>query len=392
MELNTRYFLKDGEYIQGKPSFWGNSGVYFIYWQQQMRRWAICDLKCYDAVKDGPCPGWAYRSDASHFANACGWVERRASEWTGALIETAVGGVCAKGLKVEVNGFAQEHLNTTYVENPDEEVQGRLTFWDPTGEYFIYWQDSMMRWAMCDKVSLRQAKSGLAPGWAYRTDSAHFSRPCPNGWLEVSGRDWERNKRVRCRVLEGNVQEDHAMVKAEQGENEGGTTDNGGDAAVVPAEQYPDLIKQLYEQVNPTKLKELPKLLAKFSGREHELYMKACERYEVDADDFIAKHSLPAERAAHKEESGDFEELEHADVPELSGSEYAVLVQNIYVQYNPKKLRDIGALLQKYRHSERELYHEVCKKYGVHPAKFHAKHAQSLQEQLRSVKAEKTEG
>merc|ERR1712151_1455706 len=117
---------------------------------------------------------------------------------------------------------------------------------DPTGEYFIYWQDSMMRWAVGDKVSLRQAKSGLAPGWAYRTDSAHFSRPCPNGWMEVSGRDWQRNKRVRSRGLEGNVQEDHAMVKAEQDEDEEGATADAG-AAFFPAEQYPDLINKLYE-------------------------------------------------------------------------------------------------------------------------------------------------
>lgn len=177
------------------------------------------------------------------------------------------------------------------------------------------------------------------------------------------------------------------MIKAEQDEDEA----DGIGEPFVPAEQYPDLIKKLYEQVNASKLQELPKLLAKFKGRENELYMKACERYEVDAKDFIAKHVSPPE-PAQKEETGDFEELENAEVPELSGSEYAVLVQNIYVQYNPKKLRDLGALLQKYRHTERELYLEVCKKYGVHPAKFHAKHTHSLQEQLRSVKAEMMEG
>ena len=33
---------------QGQPSYWDNTGVYFIYWQAQMSRWAICDLKCLD--------------------------------------------------------------------------------------------------------------------------------------------------------------------------------------------------------------------------------------------------------------------------------------------------------------------------------------------------------
>merc|ERR1711976_997414 len=117
--------------------------------------------------------------------------------------------------------------------------------------------------------------------------------------------------------------------------------------------------------------------------------MKACERYEVDADDFIAKHVTPAEPSPPDDAGND--DLENAEVPELKGAEYATLVQYIYVERNPKKMGDIGALLKKYRHRERELYLEACTKYSVHPVKFHAKHALSLKEQLRSVKAEKTE-
>jgi len=33
----------------------------------------------------------------------------------------------------------------------------------------------------------------------------------------------------------------------------------------------------------------------------------------------------------------------------------------------------MGRLLKKYLNRERELYIDVCKKYGVHPAKFHAR-------------------
>mmetsp|Transcript_69599 Transcript_69599/g.193663 ORF Transcript_69599/g.193663 Transcript_69599/m.193663 type:complete len:549 (+) Transcript_69599:1-1647(+) len=371
-ELNTRYFLRAGENIQGRPSYWDESGVYFIYWQQPMKRWAICDLKCLEAVKEGQCPGWAYRADAGFLANASGWMERRADEWTSAIIETSVIGICTKGLKVEFAGFAKDALNTTYTERPDEEIQGRVSFWDPTDMYFIYWQMSMQRWAICDASSLTIAKQGLAPGFAYRTDPAHFTRS--RGWMEAWGRDWKRAS-VTCTVLEGNVRDDHHVVKSELQE-EG--------AEPLTAEQYKMLLQRIYEDRNPSKLEDLDRLMSKYQGLEHELYKNVCEKYDVDAEAFAAQAP-----AASPAEAGDqdFAGLEDAGVPQLSAKEFAVLIQTLYVQYNPKKLQDIGALLQKYRHREGDLYEEACQKYGVHPAKFHAQNAAALQEQM-SVKAE----
>jgi len=378
-ELNTRYFLRASEILQGKPSFWDNSGVYFIYWQQPMKRWAICDLKCLEAVKEGQCPGWAYRADSGHMANAAGWMERRADEWTNAIIETSVIGVCTKGLKVEFAGFSKEALNGAYSERPDEEVQGRVTFWDGTDTFFIYWQMSMQRWAICDASSLGLAKQGLAPGFAYRTDSAHFTRS--RGWMEAWGRDWKRAN-VTCTVLEGNVRDDHSVVKAELQEE-------GGDAgAALAPEQYRVLLQRIYEDRNPTKLEDLDRLMSKYQGREHELYSNVCEKYEVDAEAFAAQApSAPVGGAAAALAGEGDADFEHAEVPDLSAKEFAMLIQELYVQYNPKKLRDIGALLQKYRHRERDLYLEACEKYGVQPAKFHAQTAVALEEQMR-VKAE----
>lgn len=371
-ELNTRYFLRPNEVIQGKPSYWDKSGVYFVYWQRQMNRWAICDLKCLQAVREGQCPGWAYRSDANYFANAAGWMERRAEVWAAAVIETAVIGASSKGLKVEFSGFSKEELNTQYAERPDEEIQGRPSFWDSSGTYFIYWQSSMARWALCDRVSLSAAKSGLAPGWAYRTDGNHFARS--SGWMEVWGREWKAAT-VTCTVLEGTLRGDALLVKSE-------VKEESGKSASLTVDQYRTLIQKIYAAKNPAKLGDVPYLLDKYKDREHELYQQVCDKYEVDADAFTGSE-LPAAEVASATVGENESQVapvkeentvpEDADMPELTAGEFAIAIQSVYEQYNPKKLMDIARLLQKYRHRERELYDEVCKKYGVHPAQFYAK-------------------
>lgn len=369
-ELNTRYYLRPDEMIQGRPSYWDTSGVYFIYWQQQTRRWAICDLKCMDAVRDGQCPGWAYRSDGSHFANACGWMEMRANQWVDAIIETAVIGASSKGLKVEFSGFNKDELNTQFVEKSDEEIQGRVSYWDLSGTYFIYWQSAMNRWAICDKASLQPAKNGLAPGWAYRTDAQHFAKES-SGWMEAWGREWKTVK-VTCMVLEGTVRDTKSMVKQEVKE-EG--EEKGEAGTLLSSEQYGTLVRKVYEEKNPTKLPDVPYLLEKYKGKEHELFGQVCEKYQVDPDELAAELPQVAAEAEPqgKEEADEFAHLENEDMPELSAGEYAVLVQNVYERHNAKKLQKLALLLAKYRGRERELYHDVCKRYAVHPAKFHAR-------------------
>mmetsp|Transcript_108357 Transcript_108357/g.334703 ORF Transcript_108357/g.334703 Transcript_108357/m.334703 type:complete len:636 (+) Transcript_108357:83-1990(+) len=376
-ELNTRYYLRADEIIQGRPSYWDDSGVYFIYWQQQTRRWAICDLKCMEAVRDGKCPGWAYRSDDGHFANACGWMEMRANQWVDAIVESAVIGASSKGLKVEFAGFGKEELNTQFIEKSDEEIQGRASYWDLSGTYFVYWQSSMKRWAICDKVSLQPAKNGLAPGWAYRTDSQHFAKSS-SGWMEAWGREW-RQATVTCMILEGTVKDTKSMVKQEvKEEGEDKFEEKGESGTLLSAEQYTSLVTKVYEQRNPAKMPDLPLLLEKYKGREHELYRQVCEKYQVDPDELAAELPAAPEKEA-KEEIDEFAHLENEDMPELSAGDYAILVQNVYERYNPRKLQDLARLLARYRSRERELYTDVCKKYGLHPAKFHARQLKERQ-------------
>lgn len=362
-ELNTRFHLRANEVLQDHPSYWDASGVYFIYWQAARRRWAICDLKCIDAVKSGECPGWAYRSNAGHFANACGWMEMRANVWAEATLETAVIGASAKGLRVEFNGFSKKDLNTQYVEKADEEIQGRVSFWDPSGTYFIYWQRSMRRWAVCDKLSLQPAKAGLAPGWAYRTDSQHFAKS--SGWMEVYGRDW-RPATAICTVLEGTVRDDSALVKDEVA---------GASGTLLSVEQYRLLVRAVYEEHNTSKLAAVDSLFEKFQGREQELFSQVCEKYQVDPESLADRlPELGQEAQPHEEGEGEgdeqYEHLENAEVPQLSAGEYAVLIQSVYEQYNPKKApgsgeappkvqeTGTGALprgLQQVRHAPREV-------------------------------------
>lgn len=380
-ELNTRYFIRNQEVIQGKPSYWDSSGVYFIYYQAQSGRWAICDLKCLQAVKDGQCPGWAYRIENGHFANAGGWMERRMDQWVAAQLETAVISSASRGLKVEISGFAKPELNTVYHERPDEELQGKPSYWDESATYFLYWQGSFKRWAICDKASLDAVRNGLTPGWAYRADQHHFTRS--NTWMEAWGRDWRRTS-VVCRILEGTVREPVAAVKAENREDW---------AAKITVEQYHTLIEGIYKEKNPSKLGDLQHLFTKYTNREHELYLQVCHKYGVNAEALAAEEmgagaSVAEEQAADAPSYGvgeltagpedaaaedDFAELEHADAPEMTATEYAVCIQAVYEKHKPGKLADLAKLLQKYRKRERELYTEVCNKYKEHPAKFHAR-------------------
>jgi len=364
-ELNTRFHLRPGEDIAGKHTYWEPNGVYFIYWQQQMRRWAICDLKCLDAVKEGQCPGWAFRADEGHFANSCGWKESRSGQWVDAIVDSGVVSTCTKGLKVEFTGFTKQELNQQFVEKPEEEIQGRVSFWDSSNAYFIYWQKSMKRWAMCDSASLHPAKNGLSPGWAYTTDSQHFARS--SGWMEAWGATW-KPAAVTCTVLEGTVKDDISVVKAEPGSSSG---------TQLSVDQYKVLVTKVYEQKNPAKLADLGHLFKKYQGKEQELFAQVCTKYEADAEALAAGLSKNAEEeAAAAPAEDEFSYLESAPGPDLSPQEYAILIQNCYERHKPEKLADLAKLLTKYRSREKELYLLVCDRYGLHPAKFHAQMAQ----------------
>merc|ERR1711920_7596 len=161
---------------------------------------------------------------------------------------------------------------------------------------------------------------------------------------------------------------------------------------LLSVEQYHILTRKVYEQSNPVKLQDLPALFAKYRGREHELFRQVCEKYHANPEELAA--SLPMSYASTvtnepaianpaadsagsrevpvKKEDDEFAHLENEELPQLTATEYAVLIQSVYERYNPQKLQDMGRLLQKYRSRECDLYFDVCKKYGAHPVKFRA--------------------
>jgi len=73
-------------FVQGKRTFWQNSGQYFLYWCERFRKWRIAGISGFSKNKDGNC--YAYVSDGHpdrDILNASfikGWLEVDGGEWT----------------------------------------------------------------------------------------------------------------------------------------------------------------------------------------------------------------------------------------------------------------------------------------------------------------------
>lgn len=270
-------------------------------------------------------------------------------------------GLGSKGLRVALSGFSKQELNAEFVEKRDEEVQGRASFWDRMATYFIYWQSSMNRWAICDSASFHSAKSGLPVGWAFKTDSSHFA--IPGSWMESERHEW-KSAHIRCRVLEGSITDTSAFSKAVKEESADSSN------RILSIDQYKILARRIYQEKNPSKVADVDYLFEKYKGKEDELFTQVCTKYEANVESLVA--SLPASAPKDQARPAAAEsELKDDDCPELSAAQYAILVQNAFERFNPPKLADLPKLLQKYRQRERELYLLVCSKYGLHPAEFH---------------------
>eukprot|EP00913_Durusdinium_trenchii_P012254 g11507.t1 len=157
-------------------------------------------------------------------------------------------------------------LNAQYVEKPDRPIQGRVSFWNPTQTYFIYWQRSMERWAICDSGSYQPAKDGSVPGWAYRKDSQHFAK-ASDGWMEVWGNAW-KPAQVVCTALDLVFQAFVLPRPALKYHLAFSTHQVGSYVCCIkePAatsarpeltvDQYKSLVEQVYSKKNPSKLEE----------------------------------------------------------------------------------------------------------------------------------------
>jgi hypothetical protein len=135
VELNDRYYERSNVILHGRPTWWNEAVTYFIYWQGEVQRWAICDASSFTAVKSGQYPGWAYKEDHRHLALAGGWMEAfngtwqqpdltvitrsyssNKAQWSSTLVKSIT--------EVEFRGFAMQELNTRYMLNANDTTQG----------------------------------------------------------------------------------------------------------------------------------------------------------------------------------------------------------------------------------------------------------------------------
>mmetsp|Transcript_78571 Transcript_78571/g.130164 ORF Transcript_78571/g.130164 Transcript_78571/m.130164 type:complete len:338 (-) Transcript_78571:20-1033(-) len=92
LELNARYNLRTDIVLQGKPSYWEATNRFFVYWQGNLRRWAICGKRALDAARQGQCPGCACQLDQVHFTTSSRWVEYRDGGWVSMPVEVVAHG------------------------------------------------------------------------------------------------------------------------------------------------------------------------------------------------------------------------------------------------------------------------------------------------------------
>lgn len=110
-----------------------------------------------------------------------------------------------------------------------------------------------------------------------------------------------------------------------------------------------ELIVEVYKEHNPSKLNDVEGLLAKYKGREEQVYRSICEKYSVEPK---LPKAQPAEAEGGKKSAAE---------------KYKELISEVFAEHNKEKLGEIDELLSKYKGKEKTLYMAVCQKYGVEP-------------------------
>eukprot|EP00929_Paragymnodinium_shiwhaense_P073944 TRINITY_DN377_c0_g1_i2.p1 TRINITY_DN377_c0_g1~~TRINITY_DN377_c0_g1_i2.p1 ORF type:complete len:2003 (+),score=627.31 TRINITY_DN377_c0_g1_i2:115-6123(+) len=138
-----------------------------------------------------------------------------------------------------------------------------------------------------------------------------------------------------------------------------------------------ELICEVYKEHNPEKLGGIDALLAKYKGREEQVYKGICTKYKVEPK------PVKLDTANDKPEGGDDkaekaqkgEKKSKAKDGESAVEKYKQLISEIYAEHNKEKLGEIDDILQKYQGKEKTLYLAVCKKYSIEPKNLKAEKA-----------------
>ena len=130
----------------------------------------------------------------------------------------------------------------------------------------------------------------------------------------------------------------------------------GSDAMGGPTREtdYECRMVNLYAVHNADKLNAVPSLLAKYKGREPALIDGVKEKYGVTAEAGLQTAQQPAGGGA-------------SGVRTPSPLSYEQRMRNLYEKYNPDKVRTIPQALAKYRGHEEELMQALVERYGPEP-------------------------
>jgi len=203
--------------------------------------------------------------------------------------------------------------------------------------------------------------------------------------------------------------------KKKGAENEDGKAPDDNASKIKP------LICEVYQAHNPAKLEDVDQLLAKYKGREEQLYIGVCDKYGVEpklpkpatteAPSDAAATAAPAAGAGESNGTAAQPEGQQtgsevpagekqdtvADAPAPMDTStgagagagaapdaavappaqssppvslrqaFSDLIREVYKEHNPSKLDGLDRLLDKYTGQETDLYLTICKKYNVKP-------------------------
>jgi hypothetical protein len=119
---------------------------------------------------------------------------------------------------------------------------------------------------------------------------------------------------------------------------------------------YHQRIEEIYDINNPEKVKGIDKVLEKYKGREHWIYMMICEKYNLEPED----RYTPGKKYT---------------VSEM----YQHRITEIYQEKNPDKIHMIDTFMKRNEGTEHEFYLKICDTYSVKPEhEFKAEHPDHL--------------
>eukprot|EP00746_Dinoflagellata_sp_MGD_P132971 gnl/MRDRNA2_/MRDRNA2_66654_c0_seq2.p1 gnl/MRDRNA2_/MRDRNA2_66654_c0~~gnl/MRDRNA2_/MRDRNA2_66654_c0_seq2.p1 ORF type:complete len:605 (+),score=107.30 gnl/MRDRNA2_/MRDRNA2_66654_c0_seq2:56-1870(+) len=116
-----------------------------------------------------------------------------------------------------------------------------------------------------------------------------------------------------------------------------------GQSSVLRRHYYRELICEVYRKKNPDKLDMVDTILRKYAGKEAQIYMDICKKYDIKIQH--QTEFLPGFRPWRKDY-------------------YKELLCEVYRAKNPAKLKEVDNLLKKYEGKEWDMYNALCKKYG----------------------------